>query len=352
VKPAPIGDLLPVAVAKNVNVPPTFKFSINGADKPVGVGLSADGQRVYVAEGGGDRLVKMFDRDGRLIQSFSPPGTTPSNRLPTYIAVNPDGRVFVTDNYNHAIDVFDPAGKFIDAIIGVDLTLSKVVAAQNNGVVPEGTQYFFNNIDKKVYYQLPDKEIQTVDIKQSAPWAPLGLRFDSQGNLIVTIIGAPADSVLIFPAEALKGSWINFNPQPKSFGATGKGDGQMSFANSAVRDSQGNFYVSDGNNGRITRWTSDYSFKAFFGFGSDENSFNLPRGMWIDNKDRLHVADAIGHNIRVFDVSQPEPTFLFNVGDFGITDGMLNFPTDICIDSGGRIYIADSENNRVEVWSY
>ena len=48
------------------------------------------------------------------------------------------------------------------------------------------------------------------------------------------------------------GPGSNFNPQVAEFGVEGKGDGQFSFPNSVVTDSQGNFYVSDGNNGRIS----------------------------------------------------------------------------------------------------
>ena len=351
-QPAPLNTLLPVAVAKNITYPPIYKFSITGVSKPSGVAVSADAQRLYVTEGDGERTIKMFNRDGQLIQKFFPPGTSPSNRQPLYVAINPDGRVFVTDNYNHAIDVFDPAGNFIDAIIGEDQTLSKVVAAQNNGVVPLGTVYFYNNIDKKVYYQLPDQDMKSVDADRSKPWVPMGLKFDNQGNLIITMVTNGVDRVVLIPADALKGSWINYNPQVKFFGASGKGDGQFSYPNSAVRDSKGNFYVSDGNNGRLSFWGSDMTYKTFFGFGSDPNSFSLPRGMWIDDKDRLHVADAVGQNIHVYDVSQPEPVFLFSFGDFGISEGMFDYPTDICIDNGGRLYIADRENNRVEIWSY
>jgi DNA-binding beta-propeller fold protein YncE len=351
-KPAPITEMLPVAIAKSINYPPAFKFSITGISNPMGVGLSADGQRLYVTEGSGERLIKMFDRDGQLIQSFAPPGTTPSNRQPTYIAVNPDGRVFVSDNYNHTIDVFDPNGNFIDAIIGEDLTLSKFVAAHNNGAVPEGTLYFYNNIDKKVYYQLPGQDVKAEPISVSTPWAPLGLHFDSQGNLLVTEISDKGQRVLIFPADTLKGPWLEFKPEIKSFGSPGRGEGQLSFPNSVVKDSKGNFYVSDGNNGRISLWNSDLTYKTFFGFGSSDSSFNLPRGMWIDRKDHLLVADAVGQTIRVFDVSGTTPVFLYNFGDFGISDGELNYPTDICMDNGGRLYIADRENNRVQIWLY
>jgi DNA-binding beta-propeller fold protein YncE len=350
-KPAPVGDMLPAVVAQSINYPPAYKFSILGVMKPQGVALSADGQRVYVTEGGGEFMIKMFDRDGKLIQSFAPPGTTAASRLPSFIAVHPDGRVFVSDRLNQSINVFDPDGNFIDAIIGQDKTISKIVAAQNNGTIPAGTTFFYNMFENKVYYQLPDQDMKTVEITNTAPWNPVGIHFDPQGNLLVTTVNG-GDSVLIFPAEAINGSWKDFSPQVKSFGEAGKGDGQLSFPNAVVSDKQGNFYVSDGNNGRISMWTSDMKYKTFFGFGADETSFNLPRGMWIDDKERLHIADAVGQNIHVYDVSKPDPVFLFTFGDFGNTDGLMNFPNDVTLDSGGRLYIADRENNRVQIWSY
>ena len=297
-------------------------------------------------------MIKMFDRDGKLIFTFSPPGTTPSNRRPVYIAVDASGRVYVVDNYNHVIDVFSPDGKFIDAIISRDLTLSEFVASRNNGSVPEGTEYYYNNIDKQVYYRLPGAELESVEATEREPWTPLGLRFDSKGNLLVTDLTAGKHSVLIYPQEVLNGSWLNFDPQIKEFGSQGTENGQHSFPNSVTSDSRGNFYVSDGNNGRISYWNAEYQYETFFGFGSTENALNLPRGMWMDGKDRLHVADAVGQFIRVYDTSNSEQGFLYSFGKFGISDGEFNYPTDICIDISGRLYIADRENNRIQIWSY
>jgi DNA-binding beta-propeller fold protein YncE len=353
-KPGPLPDLLPDVIAKNINYPPAYRFSINDISRPLGVAISADLQRLYVTESGGERLIKMYDRDGKLIQSFAPPGTTPSNRQPTYIAVHPDGRVFVVDKYNNMIDVFDIEGNFIDAIIWENVTLSKFVASKNNGTVPEGTEYFYSIIDNQVYYKFPGENntLQSAPLEVQGTWSPLGVHFDSQGNLMVTQTSAKSSRVMIFPADSINGSWIDFNPKIITFGIEGKGDGELSAPNSVVMDSRGRFYVSDGNNGRISWWNADRTYKTFFGFGSDANSLNLPRGMWMDGKDRLHIVDAVGQIVRVYDVSGQSPKFLFNIGEYGIGDGQLNFPNDICMDSGGRLYIVDRENNRVQIWSY
>jgi sugar lactone lactonase YvrE len=347
-KPEPLPEMLPVV---DVNYPPTYKFSI-ALDKPVGVAVSPDGQRIYGVESEKERLIKMFDQDGNLLKSFAPPFTTSANRKPIYVAVDSKGRVFVSDTYNNVIAVFDKDGNFLDGIISRDKTLSDVVVEHLGSKMPAGTLFYYDNANKGVVYQLPGKETEFIPHVEQVDWSPLGLRFDQQGNLLVTNIVAGKHSVLIFPAADLQGSWVDFNPQVQEFGEEGKENDQLSFPNSAVTDSRGNYYVSDGNNGRISVWTPDLKYKTFFGLGSSDSSLNLPRGIWMDDQDRLHVVDAVGQYVRVYDVSGEEATFLYNFGVYGTAEGEFNFPNDIGIDGTGRLYIADRENNRIQVWSY
>lgn len=347
-KPEPLPQIVPVV--QNIAYPPSYKFSFP-ADRPVGVAVSADGQRIYVAESAGERVVKMFDRNGNFIKSFAPPFTTTSNRRPTYIAIDAAGRVYVTDIYNDVIAVFDADGNFMDGIIHQDKTISEMIAAENGGSIPPGAQFYFSKISMSVEYQVPGGEKKFIPVDQDN-WSPVALRFDQNGSLMVTNVVVGAHEVLIFPADALDASWLDFNPQLKRFGKFGSLDGELSFPNSVVTDSKGNFYVSDGNNGRIVAWTPAMQYQNFFGFGSSDSALNLPRGMWMSAKDHLHVADAVGQFIRVYDVSGTEAVFLYNFGVFGDQEGEFNFPTDICIDGTGRLYIADRENNRIQVWSY
>jgi len=120
----------------------------------------------------------------------------------------------------------------------------------------------------------------------------------------------------------------------------------------AVVDSQNRIYVADGNNGRVSAWDAQGRYLFQFGRGSGDGELSLPRGMFIDGRDRLHVVDAVDQNVKVYDVSGQEPIFLYAFGDWGLEDGLFNYPNDIVLDGSGRLYIADRENNRVQVWSY
>jgi DNA-binding beta-propeller fold protein YncE len=335
---------------------PTYKSSIGNVDGPVSVAVSPDNQRVYVAEGGGERLVKMFDRDGNLVLTFAPPGTDQANREPKYMAVDSNGRVYLVDRTSNAIDIYDPNGKFIDAIIGQKMTLTKYLT-QQLGKLPVGMEIIhYEGINKVITYKLPDST-EEKNIKVTFPeiepiFSPLGLRFDIDGNLIYTDTTESQHSVHIIPAASLNGLEA-FNPQIATFGSEGSAKDQFEFPQSVSKDGKGNFYISDGNNARIDVWTSDMKYKSFFGFGSSVNgALNLPRGTWMGRGGCLLVADAVGSLIRVYNVAGAEPALAFEIGEFGIDAGQFNYPVDVFIDGTGRLYIADRGNNRIQVWSY
>ncbi len=150
----PLPELIPQPV--NFNYPPHYLYSIYGVDQPVATALSPDGSRIYVAEMGGERLIKMFDRQGNLMGSFAPPGTNFAQRAPTYIAVSKDGRVYVTDRMQFAIFIYDPDGKYLDSILAPGLSLSEYVSVHIGGI-PAGTQYSYNIFKNAVDYQIPGR---------------------------------------------------------------------------------------------------------------------------------------------------------------------------------------------------
>jgi DNA-binding beta-propeller fold protein YncE len=351
VSPAPLPELLLPQV--KVNYPPHYVSSIYGVDTPVGVAVSQDGKRVYVAESGGERLVRVFDRNGNPLGTLTPPNTSAAERAPVYVATDRTGRVYVTDRLQFAIFVYSADGRYVDTIVAPDLTLSAYIAIRTGDHSGQNT-LSYNVYKNAVSYQPTGGNAQDLPLPNIQPWAPLGIRITPSGRIYLTDVTKDRHRVReIILGELLEHrSWLDFNPENLEFGASGQGDGEFSFPNAAMTDSQGRTYVTDGNNGRIAVWDKNQQFLFNFAFGTADGAVSLPRGLFIDRHDRLHVVDAVGQSIRVYDVSGPEPAYLFSFGDVGADDGLFNYPADIAVDDSGRLYIADRDNNRVQVWSY
>ncbi|MEE8174702.1 MAG: FecR domain-containing protein, partial [Dehalococcoidia bacterium] len=122
--------------------PPRYLFSIYDVEKPLGVAVDPAGQRISVTESGDRRVTRVFDREGNEIMLLAPPDTVPAERVPSYVAIDRMGTVYVSDRMRHTIDIYDVDGTYLGAFVPRD----------NPGV----------------------------------SWSPLGLAFDSSGNLYVT----------------------------------------------------------------------------------------------------------------------------------------------------------------------
>ncbi len=286
----PLTTVLPPAPIIAQVVEPHFLFNIHDLQAPIGIAVTPSGDRIYVVESDGERQVKVFDREGELLFSFSPPDTTRFDRAPVYITLDDDGNVYVSDRRRHTIDIFDADGNY-----------------QGEFPVPREDNF----------------------------WSPLGVDIVN-GQLLVTDVTKDKHSVL----------FVNMDGTiTLEFGTEGEDPGQFWFPNAAAIDSQQRIYVSDGNNGRLQAFAPDGQFLTSIG------SISLPRGMTVVD-DRLYLVDAVAHSVWTYDVKGDQPELLFDFGEYGAGDGQFNFPGDIALDETGRLYITDRVNGRVQVWSY
>jgi sugar lactone lactonase YvrE len=84
-------------------------------EDPYGVAIGPEGD-VYVADEGNSR-VSVFDTSGQFLRSFGSIGAGAGNlEFPYAVAVSPNGTVYVADTNNYRLSVFNSDGSFRDAM--------------------------------------------------------------------------------------------------------------------------------------------------------------------------------------------------------------------------------------------
>ena len=279
--------------------PPRFLYAITGTDatatamvRPVGLGVADDG-RVYVVDFG-HRRVSVFTNAGAYLFSFN---STADGKLvnPVHLAIQ-GNEVWVSDRYYHTIDIFDLQGKYLRKFVPKNEKLS---------------------------------------------WTPLAFSFDATGALRATDVGnTKLHRLIYFSADGSRTVTIGSTAQVNS---PHDSPGAFSFPNGVAVAPNGDVFVSDGDNRRVQVFNAQGVFQRFV------DTSGVPRGIALDSKQRLYVADALAHTIAIYD-SKGSP--LTEFGERGFGPGQFNYPNDIAIDKGGRIYVTDRENNQVQVWGW
>ena len=109
-------------------------------------------------------------------------------------------------------------------------------------------------------------------------------------------------------------------------------------------DSAGNIYVADGagngiGNARVAKFDKDGHFiKAWGQRGTEPGQFNSLRGIALDAKGNVYVADAGNKRIQVFDGDGNTKAQIANIG----------IPSAICITPGAHQYLYSSNSNDPE----
>lgn len=277
---------------------PSYGTSIYGASSPAGVAVTPSGDRIYVAETGGDRIVRIFDGGGNEVGMMAPPATTGTDHVPVYVAIDPlTGEVYVSDRPAGAIYIYDRDGRY---------------------------------------------QRQYSPAQPKAGWQPMGLAFDDAGSLYVTDLSGEVQTVEVYDRAG-------------NLTRTIGSDAGLNFPNGVAVDGDGNVWVTDSNNGRLLVFDASGAIVARVGRGAGSGNLGLPRGLAIDNQGRAFVVDSSGNGALVFATLKEDeraPEYLGFFGGHGLDDGQFAFPMGAAVDDRGRVYVADTANNRVQVWSY
>ncbi len=89
-----------------------------GIERPSGIAIDRERGKIYLADTSHTKSqnhdIKVFTMDGKLTATIGTKGSGPGQFLfPTYVTLDPQGNLYVTDTLNARVQMFDPDGKYV-----------------------------------------------------------------------------------------------------------------------------------------------------------------------------------------------------------------------------------------------
>jgi len=218
---------------------------------PVDVRLDNEGLVFVLSRsnsGNKDVRVSVQTQDSDYLYEFGRWGTEPGKTTqPTAMAIDPDNRVYVADEFMHNITIFDREGQFIDRW----------------GTFGSGPGQFNR---------------------------PSGLAINSEGNiLVVDHLNARIQKL------TADGNFIS------EFGAFGTAEGQFNFPWGIAVDDQDEIWVADWRNDRLQHFTASGKFLNILGeSGHGDGQFDRPSGVHVAADGSIFVADWRNNRVQLF----------------------------------------------------
>jgi DNA-binding beta-propeller fold protein YncE len=131
------------------------------------------------------------------------------------------------------------------------------------------------------------------------------------------------------------------------FGKKGTGQGQFQFPYGITGDKDGNVYVADLYNNRISIFDSKGKFIKYFTDANKKADFlKTPAGLRIYNN-HLWITDIQLGKVFEYDLNGKK---LMEIGTATAKDDTLNAPNAVALDDDQNIYVSDTGNQRLVVY--
>jgi sugar lactone lactonase YvrE len=175
-------------------------------------------------------------------------------------------------------------------------------------------------------------------------------RFSSERMLRPTGIAFSQSNSLLYVADTSGHRVLAFDLRGRvklEFGGPGGHPGQFNYP-TGLSVANGRIYVCDSFNFRVQIF--DLAGEHIRSFGEEGNrpgNFSLPKAVAVDGAEHIWVVDARFENIQAFDSSG---RLLMAFGEEGWEAGQFCLPGAIFIDSADRMFVSDSYNRRVQVF--
>ena len=256
---------------------------------------------------------------------------------PMDIAVSNDGkRVYVSDFGQASIYLFDLTQQKVTRLGSLTSPFGIALDAQERLYVVEQEAKSLKVLDRR------GEVVKSMAISETE--RPTDIAIDQERGLIYV-----ADSSI----QASRNHFVKvYDLAGKFLRNIGKGrgtaDGFLHFPTYVTLDKDGNLYVTETLNSRVSVFDPEGNFVKKFGErGTSFGMFDKPKGVALDAFGNVYVADSGWSNVQIFNQKGQVLLFFGGRGDY---PGLLKNPTGIAIDKNNTIYVADLLNYRVSVY--
>jgi sugar lactone lactonase YvrE len=130
-------------------------------------------------------------------------------------------------------------------------------------------------------------------------------------------------------------------------GGNGQGNAanQLNGPHDVFTDAQGNLYVTELGNGRVSKWAPGATE------GVTVATVPTPAGIYIDGGGNMYVADREDNTVTKWVPGSTEGIVVAGGNGAGNELNQLSTPNDVVVDSAGNVYVADMFNARVMKWA-
>jgi sugar lactone lactonase YvrE len=258
-------------------------------DHPADVALDGEGN-IFVLDNGNDR-VEVFNAAGEYLRQFGSPGSGEGDLSDPYgLAVDSAGNVWVLDRGNQRLEEFDDEGAFVRTVDIEDLEY------------PEGIA-----VDHKD------------DVWVSATYKGHLVVFGSKGERLKTI------------------------------GSTGSGPGQLNEPEELSVDGNGHVWVAEWGNNRVQEFDEEGEYLANFGSaGSEPGEIQSPYAIAAVGG-YVFVGETGNNRVQEF---EEDGTYIERIGGAGAGPGeyLLSYPIGTAVDAAEDLLIPDAGHNRIAIW--
>jgi hypothetical protein len=208
-------------------------------------------------------------------------GAPPDGQL-AFMAVEPNGSLFVSDAKRHTVMRFDPSGHLLSEW---GPRLGDTALAEPAGVAVSGANFYVLDRGTPRIFRLDASgQVQAVlNLDSLGTYGLNGLAVDSSGNIYAADTGR--NRILLFAPNGLL---------LKQIGHSGTDLGGLTQPMMLAFGSDGTFFVADWENSRIVRWDANFEATNVWSTGFH------PFGVAIDGLGRLFVPDTDHRRVEAY----------------------------------------------------